>query len=395
MPLSRLSLLISLTHTLQPNAACPVHLHTRTVHSFTDICLAPASGQVVFQARYSSEETDNNPSPWGAETLPEARGTAPVAEPRPCPPQPPAGPAGAPGPDAFLSEHPPSSKKAPLWTHRPSAPASPCPVSFSAQTTIWNGLPATCVTSVYLAMSRPQWRKVPAALTPFLLSSHHRFPSQRPGRTLRMGVEQGLGGAREFGPPGLLQWSGWTGTFQQWLGPAGRPISILPGTTRGRGSHRCSGSWLPRKGCQFHSPKHPVSCYTCYLCDLHSLRQNTLGYTLGRTYWSGFSSVQSLSRVWLFMTPWIAAHQASLSITNSRSLLKPVSIESVMPSNHLILCRPLLLLPSVFPSISQTWLSNWTELMRLWINARGRNQSPIPFVYHTASSMWALPSMSP
>ena len=288
MPLSRLSLLISLTHTLQPNAACPVHLHTRTVHSFTDICLAPASGQVVFQARYSSEETDNNPSPWGAETLPEARGTAPVAEPRPCPPQPPAGPAGAPGPDAFLSEHPPSSKKAPLWTHRPSAPASPCPVSFSAQTTIWNGLPATCVTSVYLAMSRPQWRKVPAALTPFLLSSHHRFPSQRPGRTLRMGVEQGLGGAREFGPPGLLQWSGWTGTSQQWLGPAGRPISILPGT-RGRGSHRCSGSWLPRKGCQFHSPKHPVSCYTCYLCDLHSLRQNTLGYTLGRTYWSGFS----------------------------------------------------------------------------------------------------------
>ena len=59
-----------------------------------------------------------------------------------------------------------------------------------------------------------------------------------------------------------------------------------------------------------------------------------------------FSSVQSLSRVWLFATPWIAAHQASLSITNSRSLLKLTSIESVMPSSHLILCRPLhLLLP--------------------------------------------------
>ena len=63
-----------------------------------------------------------------------------------------------------------------------------------------------------------------------------------------------------------------------------------------------------------------------------------------------FSSVQSLSRVRLFATPWTAAHQASLSITNSRSLLKLMSIELVMPSNHLILCRPLLL-PSVFPSI--------------------------------------------
>ena len=62
-------------------------------------------------------------------------------------------------------------------------------------------------------------------------------------------------------------------------------------------------------------------------------------------------SVQSLSRVWLFATPWTAAHQASLSITNSPSLLKLMSIKSVMPSNHLILCHPLLLLPSNFPSI--------------------------------------------
>ena len=64
-----------------------------------------------------------------------------------------------------------------------------------------------------------------------------------------------------------------------------------------------------------------------------------------------FSSVWSLSRVWLFVTPWTAARQASLSITNSWSLLKLTSIESVMPSNHLILCRPLLLPPSIFPSI--------------------------------------------
>ena len=64
-----------------------------------------------------------------------------------------------------------------------------------------------------------------------------------------------------------------------------------------------------------------------------------------------FSSVQSLSRVWLFVTPWTAASQASLSITNSRSLFKCMSIELVMPSNHLILCRPLLLPPSIIPSI--------------------------------------------
>ena len=70
-----------------------------------------------------------------------------------------------------------------------------------------------------------------------------------------------------------------------------------------------------------------------------------------------FSSVHSLSRVWLFAASWIAAHQASLSITNSWSLLKLMSIESVMPSNHLILCRPLLLLPSIFPSIRSFQMS--------------------------------------
>ena len=64
-----------------------------------------------------------------------------------------------------------------------------------------------------------------------------------------------------------------------------------------------------------------------------------------------FSSVQPLSRVQLFATPWIAARQASLSITNSRNLLKRMSIELVMPSSHLILCRPRLLLPPIPPSI--------------------------------------------
>ena len=71
------------------------------------------------------------------------------------------------------------------------------------------------------------------------------------------------------------------------------------------------------------------------------------------------SSVQSLSYVWLFVTPWTVAHQASLSITKSWSLVKLMSIESVIPSNHLILCCPLLLLPSVFPSIRDFPLSQF------------------------------------
>ena len=76
-----------------------------------------------------------------------------------------------------------------------------------------------------------------------------------------------------------------------------------------------------------------------------------------------FSSVQSLSCIWLFATPWTAAWQASLSITNSRSPLKPMSIELVMPSNHLILCHSLLLLLSIFPSI-RVFSSESALLMR-------------------------------
>ena len=77
-----------------------------------------------------------------------------------------------------------------------------------------------------------------------------------------------------------------------------------------------------------------------------------------------FSSVQSLSCVRLFATPWTAACQAFLSITNCPSLPKPMSIESVMPSNHLILCRPLLLLPSIFASIRV--FSNESALHTRW-----------------------------
>ena len=77
-----------------------------------------------------------------------------------------------------------------------------------------------------------------------------------------------------------------------------------------------------------------------------------------------FSSVQSLSHVWLFATPWTAAHQASLSITNSWNLLKFMSIESVMPSSHLILCCPLLL-PSIYSSIRV--FSNESVLCIRWL----------------------------
>ena len=78
---------------------------------------------------------------------------------------------------------------------------------------------------------------------------------------------------------------------------------------------------------------------------------------------TNYHSVQLLSCVRLFVTPWTAARQASLSVTNSRSLLKLTSIKSVMPSNHVILCRPLLLLPSVFPSI-RIFSNEWVLCIR-------------------------------
>ena len=94
------------------------------------------------------------------------------------------------------------------------------------------------------------------------------------------------------------------------------------------------------------------------------------------------SSVQSLSLVWLFATPWTAALQASISITDSRSPPKPMSIESVMPSNYLILCRPLLLLPSIFPSMRV--FSNKSDLRMRWpkywsfsFNISPSNEQPV------------------
>ena len=96
---------------------------------------------------------------------------------------------------------------------------------------------------------------------------------------------------------------------------------------------------------------------------------------------NSFSSVQSLSHVQLFATPWTVAHQASLSITNSRSLLKPMSIESVMPSNHLIVCHPLLLPPSIFPSIrvfsNESVLPiRWPKYLSFSFNISPSNEHP-------------------
>ena len=110
-----------------------------------------------------------------------------------------------------------------------------------------------------------------------------------------------------------------------------------------------------------------------------------------------FSSVQSLSRVWLFVTPWIAACQASLSSTNSWSSLRLMSIESVMPSSHLILCCPLLLLPPIPPSIRV--FSYESTLRMRWPKYWSFSFSVIPSKEHPGlisfgMDWWDLP-MSP
>ena len=116
-------------------------------------------------------------------------------------------------------------------------------------------------------------------------------------------------------------------------------------------------------------PAEPFGKYPKYIsCGLFL---NGLDYIVSFLVWvflslKVFSSVQSLSCVRLFATPWIAAHQASLSITNSWSSLRLTSIESVMPSSHLILCRPLLLLPPIPPSISLfQWVNSSHEVAKV------------------------------
>ena len=131
-------------------------------------------------------------------------------------------------------------------------------------------------------------------------------------------------------------------------------------------------------------------CMTLRTCWIQTIKVYLLSFILVFSVSVQFNSVQSLSRVWLFATPWIAAHQASLSITNSRSSLRLTSIESVMPSRHLILCRPLLLpvsqlfvwdgqspgvsaLASFLPKKSQGWSpSEWTGWISLQFKGLSR-----------------------
>ena len=116
---------------------------------------------------------------------------------------------------------------------------------------------------------------------------------------------------------------------------------------------------------------------TKYILNYHSFNIFVLYYSFKLK----FSSVQLLSLVRLFVTPWTPARQAFLSITNSRSLPKLMSIELVMPSNHLILCRPLLLLPSIFPSIrvfsnESALCSRWRKYWNFSFNINPSNEHP-------------------
>ena len=135
---------------------------------------------------------------------------------------------------------------------------------------------------------------------------------------------------------------------------------------------------------KFNSNDHYI-----YYCGQETPRRNGVALTVDKKIQNAvleFSSVQSLSCVQLFATPWTTARQASLSITNSRSPHKPMSIESVMPSNHLILCHPLLLLPSIFPSIrvssnESALRIRWPKYWNFSFNTSLSNEHPglIPF----------------
>ena len=133
-------------------------------------------------------------------------------------------------------------------------------------------------------------------------------------------------------------------------------------------------SWIPARGISWHNLENRASSpdvvksfwYSCFAI---------IRYT------EHSSVVQSLSRVWLFVTWWTAARQASLSITNSQSLLKPMSIESVMPSSRLILCRPRLLLPPIPPRIrvfskESTLHIRWPKYWSFSFNISPSNEHP-------------------
>ena len=103
-------------------------------------------------------------------------------------------------------------------------------------------------------------------------------------------------------------------------------------------------------------------CWTILLCQLFIICKISVHWAVFLEY---LPSIRSFGHVLLFVTPWTAARQASLSITNSQSLLKLMSIESMMPCNHLNLCHPLLLLPSVFSSIRERWLFSSESILHI------------------------------
>ena len=105
-------------------------------------------------------------------------------------------------------------------------------------------------------------------------------------------------------------------------------------------------------------PNNTTGNYPQYFVITYKGKESEKEYTYIYTYIYQFNSVQSLSCIRLFVTLWAAAHQASLFITNSQNLLKFISVESVMPSNYLILCRPLLLLTSIFHTYTYIYIDN-------------------------------------
>ena len=129
------------------------------------------------------------------------------------------------------------------------------------------------------------------------------------------------------------------------------PRTEEPGRLWSMRSQRVRHNWASRMPCSLLKFQPSITPQSYCFHKLISSQLQSLHYLQSKVLYLLFSSVQSLSRVWLFATPWTAAHQASLSITSSRTPPKPMSIESVMPFNHLILCHPFLFLPSVFPSI--------------------------------------------
>ena len=137
-----------------------------------------------------------------------------------------------------------------------------------------------------------------------------------------------------------------------------------PGKNTGMGCHTLLQGIFPTEGLNqgllhYRRILYHLSCQGSPLDTMYVLNFKIFMSLLPHEFFTYCASVQSLSRVQLFATPWIAARQASLSITNSWSSPKLLSIESVMPSSHLILCHPLLLLPPIPPSFPMSQLFSW------------------------------------